>query len=91
MLIYVYTIVICLVGNKFDRFEDEQVEEEDVKKYANEKQIKFKYVSALNGKNTNELFQELVDDYVSKGNNSKQSTQANQKLSNKKHERKFRC
>ena len=80
-----------MVGNKYDLFESEQVDEDIVKKYAADNQMKFKYVSALTGRNTNELFQEIVDEYLSKGTNNRSDSQHNQKLHNKKQERRFKC
>lgn len=90
--IYICTIVIYIVGNKYDLFQFEVVEEDVAKQYATDNQIGFKYVSALNGKNTNELFQEIADKYMSKGkqNNSKDN-QSNQKLHNKKPHKKKCC
>ena len=90
--IYIYNIVIYIVGNKYDLFQFEQVEENVVKQYAEDKQIGFKYISALNGKNTNELFQELADKYVSKDKqHNSEDNQSNQKLDNKKPNKKKCC
>ena len=73
-------------------FQLEQVEENVVKQYATDNQIGFKYVSALNGKNTNELFQEIADKYMLKGKqHNSEDNQSNQKLHNKKPYKKKCC
>ena len=81
-----------IIGNKYDLFQLEQVEENVVKQYATDNQIGFKYVSALNGKNTNELFQEIADKYMLKGKqHNSEDNQSNQKLHNKKPHKKKCC
>ena len=45
-----------MVGNKIDLVEKETVDEEEVVRFAKEKGIKYKRVSALSGVNINEMF-----------------------------------
>ena len=61
-------IVLGIVGNKMDLFDDEEkveVTEEDGQKYANEKKAIFKLVSAkIDKKGIDSLFDQLFDKYI---------------------------
>ena len=70
-----------MVGNKIDLVEKETVDEEEVVRFAKEKGIKYKRVSALNGVNINEMFKELADEYINSDNNVLSGMKIN--LSNK--------
>ena len=72
---------MCLVGNKIDLVEKEIVDEEAVVRFAKEKGIKCKRVSALNGVNINEMFKELADEYINSDDNVLNGMKIN--LSNK--------
>ena len=63
--------VLALVGNKSDLYEDEQVTENEAKEYAKEIGAIFMLVSAKNGDNVNNLFDDVLrkylgDDFVKK-------------------------
>jgi translation initiation factor 2 gamma subunit (eIF-2gamma) len=58
-----------VVGNKIDLVEKETVDEEEVVRFAKEKGIKYKRVSALSGVNINEMFKELADEYINSDDN----------------------
>ena len=58
-----YTIV-AIVGNKSDCYENEEVKEEEARKYAEEIKASFFLVSAKNGNNINLLFDSLVTQYL---------------------------
>ena len=58
-----------MVGNKIDLVEKEIVDEEEVVRFAKEKGIKCKRVSALSGVNVNEMFKELADEYINSDDN----------------------
>ena len=55
---------MALVGNKIDKYLDEQVNEDDVKKYAEEINAINKRTSAMEGTNIEDLFNSLVDKYL---------------------------
>jgi small GTP-binding protein len=58
------TKILALVGNKIDKYLDEQVNEDDVKKYAEEINAINKRTSAMEGTNIEDLFNSLVDKYL---------------------------
>ena len=69
--------VVGICGNKQDLISQEQVKEEDAKKYAEEKNLPFKLTSAKNPFSFNKFLEEMVKKYVEKsggkvGNDSKQ-------------------
>ena len=70
-----------MVGNKIDLVEKETVDEEEVVRFAKEKEIKCKRVSALSGVNINEMFKELADEYINSDENVLSGMKIN--LSNK--------
>lgn len=70
-----------MVGNKIDLVEEETVDEEEVVRFAKEKGIKCKRVSALSGVNINEMFKELADEYINSDDNVLSGMKIN--LSNK--------
>lgn len=61
--------------------EEETVDEEEVVRFAKEKGIKCKRVSALSGVNINEMFKELADEYINSDDNVLSGMKIN--LSNK--------
>lgn len=61
--------------------EKETVDEEEVVRFAKEKGIKCKRVSALSGVNINEMFKELADEYINSDDNVLSGMKIN--LSNK--------
>lgn len=55
--------IIALVGNKEDKYEDEEVPEEEAKSYAEEIQANYYLVSANNGDGIDFMFQSLANNY----------------------------
>ena len=56
--------VLGIVGNKCDLYEEEEVTEEEGRKFAEEKNALFMLVSAKNGDNIDNLFRNLVKKYL---------------------------
>lgn len=57
--------VLAVVGNKCDRYEEEGgVDEDEARKFAEEIKAHFVLVSAKNGDNINNLFDQVVDAYL---------------------------
>ena len=66
--------ILAIVGSKSDLALEEQVSEEEGKKFAEEKKAKFKLVSAkIDLKGINTLFDSLMDEYISISKNKNQS------------------
>ena len=93
-------IIIAVVGNKTDLFDqneyedNELVSEEEGKKYATDKNALFKLVSAkIDRKGINSLFDELLDEYIKKNPNSNSQLNSFQlnPPSNKKMKKKENC
>ena len=61
--------IIALIGNKLDLYLEEAVTEEEGKKFANEINAVYKRTSALEGLGLEDLFNELVDKYLSDAKN----------------------
>ena len=65
-------VVLGIVGNKYDLFDNEEIQNEKVKdedgeKYAKEKKAIFKLVSAkIDKKGIDSLFENLLDEYINK-------------------------
>ena len=84
--------ILGICGNKSDLFVKEQVKEEEVKKYSEEKQIPFKLTSAKNPLSFNKFLEDLVKKYLEKhgvkvGNSGGKIELNNKKQNNEK--RKF--
>ena len=58
--------ILGICGNKSDLFVKEQVKEEEVKKYAEGKNVPFKLTSAKNPLSFNKFLDELVGKYIEK-------------------------
>jgi Ras-related protein Rab-6A len=58
--------VLGICGNKSDLFVREQVKEETIKKYSEDKKIPFKLTSAKNPLSFNKFLEELVKQYIEK-------------------------
>ena len=56
--------IISIIGNKCDKYEDEEVNEEDAKSFTNEIGGKFFLVSALNGNGIENVFNTLANMYL---------------------------
>ena len=56
--------IISLVGNKCDKYDVEEVSEEDAQSYAEEIKAKFFLVSALNGNGIDRMFQTLAEEFL---------------------------
>ena len=56
--------VLAVVGNKTDMFENEEVNEDEARKYAESIGAEFQLVSAKTGQNVNLLFEKLVRVYL---------------------------
>ena len=66
--------ILAIVGSKSDLFSEEQVSEEEAKKFAKERNAIFKLVSAkMDVKGINNLFDSLMDEFVGNSNNKKES------------------
>lgn len=59
-------IVLAVVGNKIDRYDEEEVEYQLAKEYASQIGALFKLVSAKEGKNVADLFTAVADQVVKK-------------------------
>ena len=87
-------IVLAFVGNKYDLFADERiqnekVEDEEGKQYASEKNALFKLVSAkLSKKGIDTLFEEVLDEYIKKNPNSENMGSTKLKIVDKKPKKK---
>ena len=55
--------IIALVGNKKDKYEEEEVPEEEAKSYAKEIEANFFLVSANSGDGIEQMFQSLADNF----------------------------
>ena len=75
--------IIALIGNKLDLYLDEKVSEEEGKKFANEINAVYKRTSALEGLGLEDLFNELVDRYLSEVKNVIKKDDNEQKEENK--------
>jgi len=81
--------ILGICGNKSDLFVREQVKEEEVRKYSEEKQIPFKLTSAKNPLSFNKFLEDLVKKYLEKhgvsvGNNGGKIELNNKKQTNEK-------
>ena len=56
--------ILALVGNKIDKYLEEEVKEEDAKKFANEINAINKRTSAMEGTNIEDLFTTLAEKYL---------------------------
>ena len=56
--------IISIVGNKCDKYEMEEVTEEEAQSYAEEIKAKFYLVSALNGNGIDRMFQTLAEEFL---------------------------
>ena len=56
--------IISIVGNKCDKYDVEEVSEEDAQSYAEEIKAKFFLVSALNGNGIDTMFQNLAEEFL---------------------------
>ena len=57
-------IILSIIGNKYDKFEDENVDENEVKSFAEEIGALCFLVSALNGNKIDNLFDTLAENYL---------------------------
>ena len=76
--------VLGICGNKSDLFVKEQVKEEVVKKYSEEKNIPFKLTSAKNPLSFNKFLEDLVKQYLEKRGVETVGTKDKIDLNNKK-------
>ena len=58
--------ILGVVGNKQDLFVQEQVKEEEIQKFAEEKEIPFKYTTAKNPMMFNTFLEDLLKKYIEK-------------------------
>ena len=66
--------ILALVGNKIDKYLEEEVKEDEAQKFADEIKAIYKRTSAMEGTNIEELFNILADKYLSDiENNNKNS------------------
>ena len=56
--------IIALVGNKLDKYLEEEVKEDDARKFADEIKAIYKRTSAMEGTNIEDLFNTLADKYL---------------------------
>ena len=76
--------ILGICGNKSDLFVKEQVKEEEVKKYSEEKNIPFKLTSAKNPMSFNKFLEDLVKKYLEKRGAGSGGTKDKIDLNNKK-------
>ena len=76
--------ILGICGNKSDLFVKEQVKEEEVKKYSEEKNIPFKLTSAKNPMSFNKFLEDLVKKYLDKHGAGSGGTKDKIDLNNKK-------
>ena len=57
--------ILALVGNKIDKYLEEEVKEDEAQKFADEIKAIYKRTSAMEGTNIEELFNILSDKYLS--------------------------
>ena len=76
--------ILGICGNKSDLFVKEQVKEEEVKKYSEEKNIPFKLTSAKNPMSFNKFLEDLVKKYLDKRGAGSGGTKDKIDLNNKK-------
>ena len=76
--------ILGICGNKSDLFVKEQVKEEEVKKYSEEKNIPFKLTSAKNPMSFNKFLEDLVKKYLEKCGAGSGGTKDKIDLNNKK-------
>ena len=77
-------VVIGFIANKQDLYRDEKVRQEEIEKYANEKNAAYRYTSALNPASFEEFFQEQVKAYDDKTKEIVENVRGT-KLNTKKH------
>ena len=77
-------VVIGFIANKQDLYRDEKVREEEIEKYANEKNAPYRYTSAINPASFEEFFQEQVKAYDDKTKEIVENVRGT-KLNTKKH------
>ena len=85
--------VLAVVGNKSDLYEEEQVTENEAKEYAKEINALFMLVSAKNGDNVNNLFDDVLrkylgDDFVKKVDEMKKEKGDVKKIKKQKSQKK---
>ena len=85
--------VLAVVGNKSDLYEEEQVTENEAKEYAKEINALFMLVSAKNGDNVNNLFDDVLrkylgDDFVKKVDEMKKEKGEVKKIKKQKSQKK---
>ena len=56
--------IVSLVGNKLDKYLEEEVKEDDARKFAEEIKAIYKRTSAMEGTNIEDLFNTLADKYL---------------------------
>ena len=56
--------IISLIGNKNDKYLEEEVDEKSVKEFADEIQAVYKKTSALDNTGIEDLFDELISKYI---------------------------
>ena len=56
--------IVALVGNKLDKYLEEEVKEDDARKFADEIKAIYKRTSAMEGTNIEDLFNTLADKYL---------------------------
>ena len=61
-------VIVCIVGNKSDKYEFEQVNEDEVKEFCKSINAIFKLTSAFSGEGINELFNKIGDKILSPEN-----------------------
>ena len=94
--------VLAVVGNKSDRYLEEQVDEDDARKYADEIGAVYELVSAKTGDCINALFENVVNKYLNpdfvsqinierKNQGKEDSIQLKKKKNNKKKKKKGWC
>ena len=80
-----------LAANKQDLFEKQEVDDDTIQIYARKKDIKFKYTTATNPTNFNELLEELLVEFLKNKISEERKKIVGKKLTNKKVNNKKKC
>ncbi len=75
--------VLAIVGNKIDRYEEEEVDYNEVKSYANSINAIYKLVSAKDGKNIADLFASTAEKAIESEPSKQKGNQLNKKSKKK--------
>lgn len=84
-------IILAIVGNKIDRYDDQEVNYSEVKEFANQKNAILKLVSAKEGKNISDLFSTVAVKAIGMVENNQQNKGKKITKGDKKDRKKNTC